>query len=475
MKIALSRKNLWDKSPNFIKIAAGHLFRRIPPEFILGGKFLKNHRFIEEAEWWPRQKSLEYQLAEIQRICQLAENTTFYKKMFSEYGFDPIKISSHDDLSKLPTIDRDTVNNNLAKMCTISTKSAHVDYITTGGTSGAPLRFYIGANRSSVEYPYILQSWKRIGFKLGTPLAVFRGRIVQQEKNGLYHEHDPILNHHYYSNFHMNDDNMEKYLEHISTLDQCFLHVYPSSVANLARYIRRSKVKPPENIVGILAESENIYPAQRALVEQVFNVPYFSSYGHTEKLVAAAECQFSPNYHVWPTYGYFELLDEHGKPVTKPGQRGEIVGTGFINTVVPFIRYRTGDFATYIGEKCKQCGREHIIIADISGHNLQENIVSIDGSFIPWSAVNMHDDTFDNVLQYQMYQDTPGKGIFKVVPASAFSKRDINLILRNLKRKFKDQFTFEISVVHEIPLSKRGKAIFVDQRIAGRNESKNFE
>lgn len=471
MKIALSKKNIWDNTPHFVKSTVGQLFQKIPPEFFFGKRFKVNQKFIEEAEWWPRQKSLEYQLGEIQHICQLAGKTPYYKRVFSDTGFNPSSLTSVKDLSKLPTINRDTINKHLSEMCSISIKSAGIDYATTGGTSGVPLRFYIGADRSAIEYPYLLSSWKRVGYKLGMPLAVFRGRIVKQEKSGLYHEYDPLLNHHYYSTFHMSDRNMGKYLEHISTLGQCFIHVYPSSVANLARFIRRSKVKPPENIIGILAESENIYRDQRTLVEEVFKVPYFSSYGHSEKLVAASECQHSTNYHVWPTYGYLELLDEYGKPVTKPGERGEIVGTGFINKVVPFIRYRTGDFATYIANKCKQCGREHLIIADIRGHNVQENIVSIDGTYIPWSAINMHDDTFDNVLQYQMFQDTPGKGTLKIVPVPSFTERDRKKIIQNLGRKFMDQFTFEISLVETIPLSKSGKAIFVDQHIRYIDES----
>lgn len=465
MKIAFSRKNIWDKTPHSFKLMVGHILQRIPAECFFGRKFSENKKFVEEVEWWPREKSLQYQLSELRRICQLASGTPFYQKMFSEFSFDPKRITSHADLSKLPTINRDVVNKHLNEMCTVSLKSSNIDYVTTGGTSGVPLRFYIGADRSSIEYPYLLSSWKRIGFEIGMPLAVLRGRIVKSDKNGLYHEYDPILNHHYYSTFHMNDNNMKRYLDHIRTLGQCFLHVYPSSVANLARYIRRCKVEPPKNITGILAESENIYSDQRALVEQVFGVPYYSSYGHTEKLVSAAECKHSANYHVWPTYGYFELLDEQGMPVTEPGARGEIVGTGFINSVVPFIRYRTGDFATYVDDKCEQCGREHIIINDIRGHRVQENLVAIDGSFIPWSAVNMHDDTFDNVLQYQMYQDTPGKGVLKVVPAPTFSERDRDVISQNLAGKFKDQFSFTISLVDAIPLSKRGKTIFVDQRI----------
>lgn len=466
MKFAISRKNIWDKTPRFFKSTAGNLLQWLPTKTLLGKKFQEHEKFVEKAEWWPRPQSIEYQISELKRICTLAGKTPYYNNLFTQYNFNPQKISSPEDISILPTIDKDTVNSNLTDMCSTSIHSPNVDYITTGGTSGIPLRFYIGKNRSSTEYPYLLASWKRIGFQLGMPLAVIRGRTVKPDKKGLHHEYDPILKHHYYSNFHMTDANMGRYLEHISSLGSCFLHVYPSSIANLARYIRRSGFRPPRNIVGILAESENVYPEQRKLVEEVFKARYFASYGHTEKLVAAAECQYSPNYHVWPTYGYFELLDATGAPVTTAGLRGEIVGTGFINSIVPFIRYRTGDFATYVGDKCELCGREHIIISDISGHNVQENLVAADYSLIPWSAINMHDDTFDNIMQYQMYQDTPGQGVLKIVPAPTFSAKDIQLLQRNLGKKFQKRFDFKVIIVDSISLSNRGKAIFIDQHIS---------
>lgn len=466
MKQAISKKNIWNKTPTSMKYAIGYLLKHIPQDIVFGKSFRQNKKFLKDAEWWSRQQILEYQLSALNSICMLAGRTPYYKKIFSEYGFNHHDITSLSDLSRLPVINRDTINSHLEDMSATPFHSSHVDYITTGGTSGVPLRFYIGASRSSIEYPYIVSSWERIGYKLGIPLAVLRGRVVKKNKSGLFHEYDPLLNHHYYSNFHMNDEDMGRYLNHIRTIGPCYLHVYPSSVATLARFVRRSGLRPPRNILGILTESENVYPEQRLMVEDVFCCRYFSSYGHTEKLVAAAECEKSTNYHVWPTYGYFELLDANDQPVTVPGQRGEIVGTGFINTVVPFIRYRTGDFATYQGERCDKCGREHTIISDIQGHNVQENLVAKDGSLMPWSAVNMHDDTFDNVQQYQFFQDTPGRGILRIIPANSYSDRDRLLILNNLGKKFGDRIEFNVQVVDKIELSKRGKAVFVEQHIS---------
>ena len=54
------------------------------------------------------------------------------------------------------------------------------------------------------------------------------------------------------------------------------------------------------------------------MIEEVFGVRMFSCYGHSEKLVLAAECEHSTDCHVWPTYGFFELIDEQGEVITTP-------------------------------------------------------------------------------------------------------------------------------------------------------------
>jgi phenylacetate-CoA ligase len=369
-----------------------------------------------------------------------------------------------EDLRAIPTIDADIVRQHLLAMATTQRLSGVADPTSTGGTGGAPLHFYIGADRSVVEYSHLIAGWERVGYRLGTPLAVFRGRIVQPDRNGLYHEYDPLLRHHHYSTFHMADDEIRRSLEHIRRIGPCYLHVYPSSVSILASFIRRTGAEAPANIRGIIAESEIVYPEQRQLAEDVFACRYFSCYGHTEKVLAAAECEHSTDYHVWPTYGYLELLDETGMPVTTSGQAGEVVGTGFINTVVPFIRYRTGDFATYAGRRCEACGRSHTLLQDVRGHRTQEVLLLSDGSEVSWTALNMHDDTFVNVQRFQFYQDAPGKAVLRIVPADDFSDEDRNRIAKSLRRKTDGRLEIKLETLGDVALSPRGKGIYVDQR-----------
>jgi len=470
MKKALSKKNLWDKTPPLLRSTLGIWLGFFPPKWLLGKSFRANCGFVRDAQWWPAERTREYQLNKLCEILNLTyKKTEFYRRMFDTAGFCPSDLHSLEEMSQLPTIDKQVVIDNLSDMCTKSITAGDVEYGATAGTSGVPLYFYINTSRSSVEYAYLTTSWERAGYRLGMPMAVLRGRVVQVDRNGFQHEYDPILRHHYYSSFHMSDKNMVRYLDHIATIGPCFLHVYPSTIAALSRFILRNGTHAPKNVKGIIAESEIVYPEQRQMVEEVFGCRYFSCYGQSEKLVLAAGCEHSNDYHVWPTYGYFELLDDDGNPVNTPGQRGEIVGTGFINTVMPFIRYRTGDWATYVGDCCQECGREHTVVRDIRGHRIQEVLIAADSSAIPWAALNMHDDTFANVRQFQFRQETPGQAVLRIVPADGFGEEDIDRIHRNLGRKLDNRLVFTIELTKAILLSARGKAIYVDQRIPQEN------
>jgi phenylacetate-CoA ligase len=462
----ISRRWLWELSGSLMIHHAGKLFSVISPVAWLGSRFRKNLQFVIQVDKWSSDQAADHQLKKVQHMVNWAfQNAPYYRRIYRNIGFQPGDLKSLADLSPLPTIDQNTVRDHLRSMATIQRGCPNADLVSTGGTGGAPLHFYINTDRSALEYAYLVAGWSRAGYQLGMPMAVLRGRVVSLDRSGIRHEYDPLLRHHYYSSFHMTDDNMRRYLDHIATVGPCFLHVYPSSVDALARFIRRGDAKAPTNIKAIIAESEIVYPEQRRLAEKIFNCRYFSSYGHTEKLILATACEETTNYHVWPTYGYFELLDSQDRPVTTPGQRGEIVGTGFVNTVVPFIRYRTGDEATYVADHCDACGRQHPIITDIRGHRTQENLIAADGTPISWTALNMHDVTFANVRQFQFRQDTPGKAALRIVPANGFSKEDNDRIQKNLTQKLDDRVNFTIELTDAIPLTSQGKAIYVDQRI----------
>ena len=450
-----------------VKSLAGVVLGRVPGGLLLGRRFRETFRFAQEAQWWSAERTRSYQLDQLRETCRVAyEKTRFYREIFDSIGFKPEDLKSPEDIEALPTIDKSTLRDHLDDMCAVSPDSRGIDSVSTGGSSGEPLRFYIGAGRSAVEYAYLVASWARIGYRLNIVQAVFRGQVVPEDRTGLHHFHDPILRRHYYSNFHMGEEAIRRYLDHIRTIGPCFLHVYPSSAAAIARHVSRSGIASPTNVCGILAGSEMVFPDDRTLVEEVFSVRYLSWYGHSEKLVLATECEHSTDYHVWPTYGYFELVDNDGHGITEPGQRGEIVGTGFINRVVPFIRYRTGDHAVYVADRCSKCGRQQMIFNTVEGRWPQGGVAARDGSTISMTAFNVHDDTFDNTLGYQFYQTTPGEAVLRVVPARPLDESDKARILSGASARLQGQVKLTIEIRDSLEQTRRGKQLRVISELA---------
>ncbi len=464
MKKALSRKNLWDKTPSLLKSMLGGGLGLVPLAWLLGKSFRTNCKFARDAQWWPAERAREYQLGKLRMILKLAyERTTFYRRMFDSVGFCPCDLRVAEDIRQLPTIDKDVVIENLSDMCTKDVGDRDVDFGSTGGTSGTPLHFYMSSNRSAIEYAYLTASWSRAGYTLGMPMCVLRGRTIELDRSGLRHEYDPVLRQHHYSNFHMTDENIRRYLKHIRSVGPCMLHAYPTSAHALANFIAGTDEQSPKNIRGILLESENVYADQVRDIEKAFDTRTFSSYGHSEKLVLATQCEHTRDYHVWPTYGFFELLDKNGEPVCTPGQQGEIAGTGFINTVMPFIRYRTGDFAAYVGDRCKACGREHTIINDVKGRWPQGELVAADGSTLTMTALNVHDDTLNNVREYQFHQSTPGKATLCVVPISRLDDDEQLRIATNMNKRLQGQVVLDLKICTELVKTTRGKQLRVIQ------------
>ena len=468
---ALSRKNLWEKTPAPLKRSLAGALSVMPPSFWLGKTFREQLSFANDAAGWPAERSRAYQSQQLREIVTLAkQHSPYWRDIITTTGLTPNDIHHPEDIRALPFIDKQTLIDHGDQMLTRAATALGIDAVSTGGSSGVPLTFHIGSERSAIEYAYLVAGWQRAGYQPDMPQVILRGAVVEPDRNGLRYSYDPILRRHQFSNFHMTDDNMARYIEKMATLGDCFLHVYPSSIAALTRYMQRSGPTLPPNVRGILAGSEIVYDADRLATEQLTGLRYFSWYGHSEKLVLAAECEHDRTYHVWPTYGYCELIDEHGNAITTPGQRGEIVGTGFINRVQPFIRYRTGDYATYLGDHCPHCGRDHVLLGDIQGHRTQEMLICSDGSEISWTAINMHDGTFAGVRQFQFRQDTPGKATLRVVPASDWSNDRPAAIKKSLDRKLAGRIVFEVALCDDIQLTKRGKMTFVDQRIPDAGE-----
>lgn len=436
----------------------------VPIERRLGGSsYAHRLRSIKETDKLPREKLLRIQERELASLLDYAVKNIPY---YSDIELDPCR-SAFCNLLQFPVIDKETIqkcpdlfiNKNIPKSKRYS--------VTTGGTSGNTLHFYLDNSTYGEEWAFIVSMWSRVNYTPGDRIAAFRGVEFNHITNGKFWQLNPLYNALEFSPFQMSEENMPRYLSAMKEWHPSYIHGYPSAVNIFARYLENNSISSIPRLNAVLAGSENIYPGQIEFIEKTLNTRFFSWYGQSEKVILAGECEHSHIYHVFPQYGYTEILGEDGGiiPWENVGESGELVGTGFLNHVMPFIRYKTGDFATVAGWGCKECGRDYPLIKDVRGRWAQEMIVSRSGALISMTALNTHSDAFRNVKLFQFYQEKKGEVILYIVRKDTYTDYDSRKILQALHQKMGDDVQVQIEFVDDIPRTKSGKYRFLIQKL----------
>ncbi|MHA1380800.1 MAG: phenylacetate--CoA ligase family protein [Candidatus Helarchaeota archaeon] len=461
----MSIKNLMKKLPYPIRYYAKYRYRIIPPKIRYGKTFWKTYTFLKESQWWAKEKLEEYQMQQLEKLLNHAyENVPYYRRVFDERRIRPKDIQNFNDLKKVPYLTKEIVRENLADLIAENCPKSKLLHVTTGGSTGIPLEFYLEKGvTDSKERAFILALWERAKYKIGDKRAVLRGKVIQSANNSKFWEYDPADNILFLSSYHMNDAALPNYIKKINDFKPKFLHVYPSSITILARFMKENNIAPFSSVKAVLCSSESLYSWQRNLLEKVFNCRVFSFYGHGEKAVLAGECEKSIYYHIFPEYGLVELIDREGNLICEEGKMGEIVASGFNNYAMPFIRYRTGDIGVYSNQKC-YCGRNYPLLKKIEGR-LQEFFIDKNGSLVSFIAHHRCLwDVWDKIKAYQYIQNEPGKLILNIEAISKFSISSIERIKKNFFKRYSG-FDIEIIFVKNIPRTTSGKFRYLIQNL----------
>lgn len=435
----------------------------VPLRHLYGDRFFQTQQFIQQTEFLSADEHRKITMEKLALVFQNAfENVEYYKDQFKSIGIkssdDFIHTDCFDVLKNLKPIDKSVIKENFDLFLSTK-KNISKDYVSTGGTSGEPFYFYINSDRSAIEWAFMVDQWSRIGFTLHSKRASFRGRKI----DGLYVD-DPVFKERAFSSFRLSDSYLIEVWQYFVSFKPDFVYAYPSAAYIVAKYVKNNHSPMPKSLKGILLGSENIYESQRDFIESVFGVKTYAWYGHSEKLVLAGECEYDRSYHAYPQYGLVEFLNQNNEPA-RPGELAEIVGTGFINTVMPFIRYRTGDWCVYLDDHCPHCKRNYPIFKNVQGRWTQEMLVGRDFNLISMSAINVHSKEFEKVTRFQYYQDQPGKATLKLVPAKGFSQSEESKIRHTIQEKLKDTVILGTQIVDDIPNTVSGKFKFIDQRL----------
>lgn len=266
----------------------------------------------------------------------MPKKTPYYAKLFKEINFDPNKdFNKLEDITKIPLLSKDVLKEDYKSFINTSYKGVGVEYKTSGST-GKPLTMLLTPFMVAMDKAMIFRHHYWVTGKIRPVIVSIRSYIPDNEKSPLF-KYNRLENNYYFSAYHLSKDNVMKYIAQIIKINPDVIRGYPSSIAFFSDFIDKSQVSKLTNLKAIITSSESLSISERDFIESKFGNILFNWYGMTEPAVIIKEHHSGQGMKICFEYGFYELLDTDQLHIKK------LVTTSFNNSVMPFIRYDTGD------------------------------------------------------------------------------------------------------------------------------------
>ena len=405
-------------------------------------------------------------------LTYLQANSPYYQRMFKSYGININKIKHIEDLVKIPfTEKKDLQLFNEEFLC--CDKSKIIDYITTSGTLGDPVTFgcsekdlqRLAYNEkksfecANVHQGNVVQLMTTLDKRFMAGLAYFLG--LRELGAGIIRVGNGIP---------------ELQWDTIKRIKPDTIMCVPSFILRLIQYAEEHNIDyKNSSIKRIIGIGEGLRDQNFELnllgkkIKEKWDVQLFATYSSTEMGATFSECEFGMGGHVHPELIIVEIIGEDGLPVPD-GQPGEIVVTTLGVEAMPLLRFRTGDIAAKIVDKCK-CGRNSYRLTPLVGR--MNNMIKLKGTTLYPPAINDVLDNTDYVENYVIEVRQNEAGTDDVTIKIGLKEEQDFDVVKELKDSFRSRIRvapqIEILPVEEIqkinfPAKSRKPIKFIDLR-----------
>ena len=433
------------KQPNFIKKI---YYNIVPFKKRYGSVYGETVDFLNDVDNWTYDRTKEFQFNELKRVLINAQKyVPYYGKLFSEYEFNP-NISSFNDIRKLPYLTKDIINDNFEEM--VSTNFNGKKYLfKTSGSTGKRLKFYGEDSMYKKEAAYISHSFKSHGSDLYNDWSIWIRRHSPKDNNDLMVK-DYELKRIYLSAFHLNDQTIYDYVKIINNSKIKTIVTYPSTAYWLSCLLEKNNLIL-DRITSLHGASEKCLPIWSDKIKSVFGFDFKMHYGQVEKVSFAYQSSVSNYYHESLTYSFTEY-DENNT----------IVGTSFMNNVMPFIRYKTNDVVELI-ESPSYDNSSPLIIKEIDGR-VDDMIMSETNSKIP--SVNFYTvmSKIKEVRMFQFRQKTDKSTTLSIVVEDGFNDEILNELKKQIQQRVGNipLFVEVVNEIHRDPITGKIRCVITD-------------
>ncbi|MCF2628205.1 hypothetical protein I6E36_08920 [Fusobacterium mortiferum] len=360
-----------------------------------------------------------------------------------KYSIDNVKFYQKQNIiemkiNKFPLITKKEIFKNEKEFISKKYNIERLNRFSTGGTTGFSLNLYKNKVEISREVAYVDYLFYKIVGKKNYIKGILRSHDTEE---GIYKVSGNKV---FLSSYKITKENVEEYLKVINELKIECLHILPSAMKILCKYIKVKKLQPKLPFLkGILSSSEVLEFEQKKEILELFpGIKLLDLYGHTEHLNFAVSENLGI-YKFYEKYGYTEFRIVEEKENFKIA---EIIATGFNNRAMPLIRYKTDDYVQLNSknEVIKILGRK------------QDFLIDENNNIIP-CIFDTREKTLNNIENFQFYQPKKGILIFKIVVLENYSKTDEEMLYEDLTNAFGKNLKISIKVVDKIEKTIRGK------------------
>jgi len=414
-------------------------------------------RRLRETQWL---SAPEIKTRQERRALAMANRAYRSVPLYRDRLPDFHEVSDPREFSRLPVLEKHELRTDRKRLVTERFQDDRLQEVHTGGTTGTPLTIY--CNRSVLQRNYAFfdrfKEWAGVGRE--ERVATFAGRnlVPPEQTEPPFWRFNAANRQLLFSSYHIAPSSVGSYAEELSHFAPALIDSYPSSLRPIARHIVESggpEVRPK----AVVTSSETLDDATRRLIETAFDCPVFDHYGAAEMAAFVTQCA-EGTYHVNPEFGLVEILED-GEPV-QPGEEGEIVATGFINPVMPLVRYATGDRAVAGAEGCG-CGRAFPVIERILGR-MDDVLVTPEGR-----RIGRLDPIFKAVTSFyetRIVQDARDHVVVEVVAGGPGDpEADETRLREELGLRLGPSVVIDIERVDSISRTGRGKLRTVENRV----------
>lgn len=422
------------KCPFIIKRA---YYRAVPFEKRYGQVFTDTLNDLMITRKWSRDRLLDLQYQKFNSLISHAyENVPYYRRVMKEHGLTPKSFQCVEDVSLMPVLTKNIIRENFDDLIAVNMKHCKPVEFRTSGSTGKKLIFLGTDDVFKQEAAYVFRAFRDHGATMYDKPSVWLRRFVPKEGGDLwYYDHE--LRRLYMSAYHLNTDSVRSYVEKINKKKYHTLVGYPSSIYILACLCEEVGLQL-DHIQAIHVASEKMLDEWRDKIWSVFGIMPKAHYGMQEKVTFHHQSEGTSDYYENLEYGITEFVEEDDQQV--------IVGTGFINEYMPFIRYKTNDAGILNPDKDSM-----FRMLDVDGR-CDDILISSSGSRLP--GVNFYTMMYkiDGVKMFQIRQKSLDKIEFLLVPNEKYTDKTVNQIISGLKDRLGD-LNINIRVVDNIERS----------------------